>query len=349
MSAYHSLKVADVRRETADAVSIAFEVPSALTANFKFDAGQYITIKYTNQGEEIRRSYSICSSPNSSELRVAVKAIPNGIFSQYATQTLKAGDFLEISEPEGNFTFTPHANETRNYAAFAAGSGITPILSIVYSVLESEPNATFVLVYGNKTPNDAIFNEELLRLQKEFTGRFFLHSVYSKANVEHAIFGRIDASTINFVLKNKYNHLEFNKYYLCGPEEMINTVSAVLKSHNVKEKDIRFELFLSTAPAATVNTGEGNTKITVLVDDEETTFEMPKKMSLLEASLKQGVDAPYSCQGGICSSCICRVTVGSAVMKKNQILTESEIAQGLILSCQAYPTSDEIYIDFDDV
>lgn len=349
MSAYHLLKVTDVRRETPDAVSIAFDVPEELTTDYTFEAGQYITIKYVHNGEEIRRSYSICSSPNSGELRVAVKAIPSGAFSQYATKQLKVGENLEVSQPEGNFTFTPHANETRNYAAFAAGSGITPIMSIIYSVLESEPNATFVLAYGNRTPGDTIFHDELLRLQNEYTGRFFVHFIYSRAEEDSALFGRIDASTINFIVKNKYNYLNFNKFYLCGPEEMITICSDVLKANNVKEKDIRFELFLSTSKAADIKTGEGQTKITVLVDDEETTFEMPKKITLLDAALKQGVDAPYSCQGGICSSCICRVTVGSAVMKKNQILTESEIAEGLVLSCQAYPTSDEIYIDFDDV
>ena len=222
-------------------------------------------------------------------------------------------------------------------------------MSILKSVLENEPNSTFVLVYGNKSPEETIFHQELHDLQLKYVGRLFVHFVYSNSN-SGDLFGRIDKSAVNFILNNKHKEKEFDKFYLCGPEEMINLVSNVLKEHNVAEKDIKFELF-STSTAENTNVGNqsGHTKITIMVDDEETTFEMSQKQTVLEAALKQGIDAPYSCQGGICSSCLARITNGSAEMKKNSILTDGEVAEGLILTCQAHPTSAEIYVDFDDV
>jgi ring-1,2-phenylacetyl-CoA epoxidase subunit PaaE len=277
--------------------------------------------------------------------------VKSGNFSKFANENLKAGDILEVSQPEGRFTFEPNNEKQKNYAAFAAGSGITPVISILKSVLESEPKSTFVLVYGNKTPEETIFHNELHELQLKYTGRFFVHYVYSQVKKGDEIFGRIDKSAVNYVLNNKHKEKEFDKFYLCGPEEMINLVTNVLKEHNIADKNIKFELFsTSTANENTAaESHSGHTKITVMVDDEETTFEMSQKQTVLEAALKQGIDAPYSCQGGICSSCLARITSGSAEMKKNSILTDGEIAEGLILTCQAHPTSAEIYVDYDDV
>ena len=350
MSSFFKLSIKEVRRETKEAVSVAFNVPSELKPNYKFTAGQYITLKLTLDGQEIRRAYSICSSPEGGELRIAIKSVSVGAFSTFANSTLKAGDIIEVGEPEGKFTFEPDATRQKNYAAFAAGSGITPVMGILKTVLENEPLSTFVLVYGNKTPEHAIFHEELHELQRKYTGRFFVHFVYSQAKVDGELFGRIERSTVNFVLNNKHKELDFDKFYLCGPEGMINTVAEVLKEHNVKEKDIKFELFFAPAAEKPIDVAlNGHTKITVWVDGDETTFEMSQKQTLLEAALKQGIDAPYSCQGGICSSCLARITTGSAEMKKNSILTDGEIAEGLILTCQAHPTSSEIVVDYDDV
>lgn len=350
MSSFYKLNIKEVKRETQDAVSVLFNIPTALQPNYTFKPGQYVTLKLTLDGQEIRRAYSICSSPESGELRIAVKSVNQGVFSQFANKVLKAGDLLEVGHPEGNFTFEPNPERQKNYAAFAAGSGITPVMSIIKTVLKGEPKSTFVLIYGNKTPENTIFHQELHDLQLQFVGRFFVHFVYSQAKIENELFGRIERSTVNFVLNNKYKTLEFDKFYLCGPEEMINTVNDVLKEHNIPEKNIKFELFTTSAKENTISESlEGHTKITVLVDDEETTFEMSQKQTLLDAALKQGLDAPYSCQGGICSSCLARVTTGSAEMKKNSILTDGEIAQGLVLTCQAHPTSSEIYVDYDDV
>lgn len=350
MPSFLKLIIKEVRRETAAAVSILFNVPEELKSNYTFVAGQYINLRLTLDNKELRRAYSICSSPESGELRIAVKAVKNGVFSQFATTKLKAGDVLEVGKPEGKFTFEPDPERQKNYAAFVAGSGITPVLSILKSVLKSEPKSSFALVYGNKTVEDTIFHQELHDLQLQYVGRLFVHYVYSQAKAENALFGRIDKSAVNYVLNNKHKELEFDKFYLCGPEEMINTVSGILKEKNVKESAIKFELFTSSTQENKIDTSlEGHSKITVLVDDEEVSFEMSQKQTILDAALKQGIDAPYSCQGGICSSCLARVTSGTAEMKKNSILTDKEIADGLILTCQAHPTSESIYVDYDDV
>ena len=350
MPSFLKLIIKEVKRETADAVSILFNVPEELKLDYKFIAGQYVNLKLTLDNQEIRRAYSICSAPESGELRIAVKAVKNGLFSQFANTKLKAGDVLEVGQPEGKFTFEPDSERQKNYAAFVAGSGITPVLSIIKSILKSEPKSSFVLVYGNRTPEDAIFYQELHDLQLQYVGRFFVHFVFSQAKAENALFGRIEKSAVNFVLNNKHKELEFDKFYLCGPEEMINTVSAILKEKNVKDSAIKFELFTSSSQEHEIKTSlEGHTKITVLVDDDEVSFEMSQKQTILDAALKQGIDAPYSCQGGICSSCLARVTSGTAEMTKNSILTDKEIASGLILTCQAHPTSESIYVDYDDV
>ena len=351
MSSFYKLQIKEVKHETVNAISVTFNIPAQLKSAYQFTAGQYVNLKLTLDGEEIRRAYSICSSPNSDDLRIAIKSVKHGHFSKFANENLKVGDILEVGQPEGKFTFEPSSERLKNYAGFVAGSGITPVMSILKSVLESEPKSSFILVYGNKSPEETVFHNELHELQLKYVGRFFVHYVFSQAKSDGALFGRIDKSIVNFVLNNKHKEKEFDKFYLCGPEEMINLVTNTLKEHHVAEKNIKFELF-STSTAnenASAESHTGHTKITVMVDDEETTFEMSQKQTVLEAALKQGIDAPYSCQGGICSSCLARIKNGTVEMKKNSILTDSEIAEGLILTCQAHPTSAEIYVDYDDV
>ena len=350
MSSFYKLNISEVKRETPEAVSIVFNVPLEFQDFYRFAAGQYINLKLTIDGEEIRRAYSLCSSPKSGELRIAVKAVKNGRFSKFANEQLKVGNTIEIGTPEGKFTFEPKEDRQKNYMAFAAGSGITPILSIIKTVLLEEPLSTIVLVYGNKSIQETIFHDELLTLQQHHLGRFFVHFVYSQTKIDDAVFGRIDKSVVNFVLNTKHAEKSFDKFFLCGPEQMINVVSDVLKEKNISESAIKFELFTPSASENTVDISTTEyTKITVLVDGDLATFEMSPKQNLLEAALKQGLDAPYSCQGGICSSCLARITKGSAVMKKNSILTDGEIAEGLVLTCQAHPTSSEIFVDYDDV
>ena len=351
MSSFHKLQIKEVIQETDNAVSIVFHVPAELQSLYQFLAGQYVNLKLTLDGQEIRRAYSVCSSPKSGELRIAIKSVQDGHFSKFANANLRAGDFLDVSKPEGKFIFEPDNEKQKNYAGFAAGSGITPVMSILKSVLESEPKSTFVLVYGNKSPKETIFHNELHELQLKYVGRFFVHYVFSQAKAEGELFGRIDKSTVNFVLNNKHKEKAFDKFYLCGPEAMINLVSSVLKEENISETDIKFELFSSssTKESIQIESNSGTSKIEMMVDDTLTTFQMSQKQTILEAALKQGIDAPYSCQGGICCSCLARIKKGTAEMKKNSVLTDNEIAEGLILTCQAYPTSDDVYVDYDDV
>ena len=350
MSTFYRLSIKKVIKETPKAVSLVFNVADELKDFFKFIAGQYVTLKLTLDGEEIRRAYSISSSPKSGELKVSIKAIENGYFSVFANSKLEESHVLGVSIPEGKFTFEPKADRQKNYMAFAAGSGITPIFSILQSVLEEEPLSSFVLVYGNKSVEDTMFYNQLESLEQKYIGRFFIQYVFSQSNSDKSLFGRIDKSTVNFILKSKHPEMEFSKFYLCGPEEMINLVSDTLKENNVSDTDIKYELFsTSNTEDNQFKKLEGQTQISILVDGEETSFEMSQKQTLLEAAIKKGLDVPYSCQGGVCSSCICKITEGAATMKKNQILNDAEVAEGLTLACQAYPTTGVIKIDFDDV
>jgi len=347
MATFHKINIQEVIKETANAVSLVFKIPGNLKSKFAFHAGQYVTLKKTINGKEVRRAYSICSSPTDSFLKVAIKAVENGVFSNYATTELKAENFIEVSEPEGKFVLQPKPK--KNYIAFAAGSGITPILSMVKDVLASEPTSTFTLIYGNKTFEDTIFKEQLDALEEANTDNFNLHYICSREQQEDTLFGRIDKGHTNFFL-NKYADIEFDSAYICGPEAMINEVSETLKERNFTAENIYFELFTTTLNEAAVSEiKEGFTEVTVLLDDEETTFTMQQTDDILAASLRNNLDAPYSCQGGVCSSCLCKVTEGKAVMVKNSILTDSEIEEGLVLACQAYPTTSSIKIDFDDV
>lgn len=354
MAAFHNLKIKSITRETKDCVTLLFDVPEHLKGDFKFTAGQYITLKTTINGEEIRRDYSLCSSPKSGDLKVAVKAVENGLFSNFANTQLKENDSLDVATPNGRFTFSPIPNAKRVVAAFAAGSGITPILSIAKTALEEENESEFILMYGNKSIKDTIFFEELKALHERFKDRFHLQFLFSRTQENDALFGRIEKSTVNLILKNRYKDITIDAFYICGPNQMITTVKDTLLGHNIDENRIHFELFTPTATDEIIadvidDVLDGETKITVVVDDEETTFTMPQQKSILDAALEEDLDAPYSCQGGICSSCLARVTEGSATMQKNNILTEDEISEGLILTCQAYPTSNTLKVDFDDV
>ena len=346
MAQFHNLIIKNIKKETDQAVSITFNIPKNLISEFQYIAGQYLTIKKELGGKELRRAYSICSEPNSGELKVAVKSVENGTFSVYATTLLKQGDILEVSKPEGRFILEPQHD--KNYLAFAAGSGITPIMSMLKTALKT--NSTFTLVYGNKTLEDTIFKEELDLLKTQYPDTFNLEYVYSRKNLDNSLFGRIDTGTVNYFTKNVYKYLTFDKVFLCGPEEMIHLVTEALVGNNISKENIYFELFSTPVESGEkLDIADGNSEITILLDDETTTFQMSQKQPILNAALDQELDAPYSCQGGVCSSCLGRVTHGEAIMEKNSILTESEVEEGLILTCQAHPTTPRITIDFDDV
>lgn len=350
MSAFYPLKIKEVIRETPQTVSLDFIIPEELKSEFSFKAGQYITIKTQVNGKELRRAYSLCSAPGTDNFKVTVKEVPDGQFSVIANNKLKAGDVLEVHPPEGKFIFEPIAGEKpKAYAAFAAGSGITPVLSILKSVLNSEKHSRFILVYGNKSPEETIFFKELLNLQANFPDRLFVEFVYSQCKEENCLYGRIEKSTVNFVLKNKFKKEEFSKFYLCGPEPMIEDIKEVLVENKIPQEKILFELFNTTDDGEIDEKLEGLTELTVTLDDEETVIKMPQNKTVLDAALENDLDAPYSCLGGICSSCVARITEGEAKMKKNSILVDSEIAEGLILTCQAHPTTPNLKVDYDDV
>jgi len=349
MAQFHSLKIKSILRQTDKAVSITLEVPADLKTEYAFTAGQYITLKTVIDTKEVRRDYSLSSSPQSGSLTVTVKEIDGGVFSSHANKQLKTGDVLEVGTPNGRFVYDPKTDSTNTIIAFAAGSGITPIMSIARTVLKSD--STFVLIYGNKSPKETIFHEEILKLKSLHSDRFKVQFVYSETDEEGALFGRIDSGNINYILKNNITVNDSQKFYLCGPEGMIHTVNSILTEKGVEASQILIELFTASAvkPTETTSTNKGKSSITILVDEEETTLEMSQKQTILEVALANDIDVPYSCQGGVCSSCICRVTEGSATMRQNNILTDNEVAEGLILSCQAEPTSTTIKVDFDDI
>ena len=349
MSDFHKLTVASVNSLTPNSVALTFTIPENLKDIFSFTAGQYITIKHTIDGDEVRRAYSISSAPSSGNLTVGIKKVEDGTFSVYANEKIQSGDILEVMPPEGRFIFEANGS-IQHIAAFAAGSGITPIMSIAQTVLEANDTNTFVLVYGNQKPQETMFFNSIQELKETYGERLFVQYVYSKVSEPDCLFGRIETSTVNLILKNKFKDVSFNGFYLCGPEAMINTVSNTLKTNSISEDKIHFELFTASEADDTITENlDGKTKIEVLVDDETFSFEMDQKTLILDAVLKEDIDAPYSCQGGVCSSCIAKVTEGKAEMVKNQILTDSEVAEGLILTCQAHAITPTIKVDYDDV
>lgn len=348
MSEFHALTVAAVEPLTPNAVALTFEIPEALRETYAFQAGQYITIKYRQNGRELRRAYSISCSPSSGKVTVGIKKMPNGTFSVHANENLKAGDVLEVVPPEGRFVYSGEGPQA--IAAFAAGSGITPIMSIAQTVLEGHPQNRFVLVFGNRSPEETMYAAAIEELQQKYTDRFFVQHIYSRAQAEGALYGHIEKSTVNFILKNKFKDIPFDSYYLCGPGEMIQRVCDTLKESGIPEDRTHFELFTSEDTEDTLAEElQGKTRVTVVLEDEQHELVMDRKQLVLDAVLNHQIDAPYSCQGGICSSCIARIVEGKAEMVKNQILTDGEVAEGLILTCQAHPLTPTLKVDYDDV
>ena len=341
------LKVKTIHQETADAISLVFDVPQEEKENFQFEAGQYITINTTLEGKKLKRAYSLCTAPYENKLQVVIKRIAGGTFSVYATEKIKVGDAFEIGSPEGRFMLKTNAGNSKNYLGFAAGSGITPLFSMLKAVLHNEPESTFTLVYGNKAPKDTIFFKKLNELAAS-NPRFKLQYVFSQSNETDALFGRIDASIVNLMLRKG----NYDAYYICGPEAMTHTIKDTLIAKNHSEDSIHYELFSSKTEAANQKANMALTDdvaLTVVLDDETETVTMNPKDTILKGALAHNIDAPYSCQGGICSSCICKVTEGKVKLLKNEILTDAELADGLTLACQAIPETAVVTINFDDL
>ena len=353
MSQFHTLTVAKITKQTADTVSVSFHIPTELASTFNYVPGQYLTFKLTINGKEERRSYSLCSSPYSDELpEVAVKKVANGLVSTYINEVLKEGDTLEVMPPQGNFVIEPVAGNAKNYVSFAAGSGITPILSMLKAVLAKEPNSKFTLIYGNKTKDSCIFQKELTAIDSP---NFNLISIYSReATGDSLTEGRIDNDRVAAIFKNNLDLLKADGFYMCGPEEMIAAVGESLKLFGVSKEKVHFELFTtpvfleSDAPVVTSDF-EGDARVKVIYDDEEVEFVLNSKgKTILDAAMQNDVDVPFSCKGAVCCTCKALVTEGKATMDANYSLSDKEVAQGYILTCQAHPASAIVVVDYDE-
>jgi len=358
---FHTLSVKHVKRETPEAVSVTFDVPAALQADYQFTQGQSIAIKHTINGQEVRRSYSICSSPLDGELKVGIKQITNGLFSTYANTVLKAGDQLEVMTPTGHFYTDLNADNQKQYLGIAAGSGITPLMSIIKTTLIKEPKSQFTLVYGNRNTGSILFLEDLEALKNQFVDRFNVLYVLSQEAVDVAILnGRIDAAKAQMLTEQNLIQIQtIDEAFLCGPESMIMDLKAYLSDKGLSSKQIHFELFTSPSTTQAANTSQSqvqaqsdnqgpSAKVSVKVDGLTYQIDLPYNgETILDAALKKGADLPFACKGGVCCTCRAKVTQGSVSMDMNFSLEDDEVEKGYILTCQAHPTSEEVFVDFD--
>ena len=346
MPTFHPFKVSEIERTTADAVVVSFEIPYHLKSTYSFISGQYVSFETEINGVRVRRSYSLCSTPDQPILSVGVKEVPKGVFSSYINQSLRVGDSLNISPPEGRF-FYDSPNENHSILAIAAGSGITPIFSILNSFLMNNKFGVFTLIYGNKNPGQTMFYKELKTLEEKHPEQLKIFWVFSQSNEEGAFFGRIDDSVINFVLNNQQKLPDHS--FLCGPEPMIFENKKHLINRGVSEQAINYELFKANSEIKEIEKNTNKGHFTLTCDDVTHHLKLVPNKTLLDIALNSKIEVPYSCQGGVCSSCIARVKEGTASMLTNQILTDSEVKEGLVLSCQAVAQSESIYLDYDDV
>jgi phenylacetate-CoA oxygenase/reductase, PaaK subunit len=355
---FHRLKVREIRKETPECISIAFEIPDSLKEEFAFRQGQNVTLRTTIDGEEVRRSYSICTSPLDNELRVAVKQAPFGRFSTWANEHLKPGDVLDVMVPTGKFYTELNPAHKKHYLAFAAGSGITPIISIIKTTLATEPGSTFTLVYGNRNRNSIIFKEELEALKNRYIDRFAVHYILSREKTDAPVnYGRINADKLNQLGEKLINFHTADEVFICGPEEMIFSVKKYLEEKGINSRNIHFELFTTPGQSSamrhtqlsTATTVEEKTsKVTIKLDGVTFGFDLPfNGDTILEAALKQGADLPYSCKGGVCSTCKARLVEGAVDMEVHYALEQEEIDEGYILTCQSHPRTEKVVVDFD--
>jgi ring-1,2-phenylacetyl-CoA epoxidase subunit PaaE len=357
--AFHQLKVADVRRETPEAVSVAFAVPPALADDYRFAPGQHLTLRTTLDGAECRRSYSICTAPGDGELRVAVKKVADGRFSTWINEALKPGDAIEVMTPQGRFGLAPDPAAARTYLAIAAGSGITPVMSLARTLLAREPRAEFVLIYGNRTSQSIIFKDALDDLKDRFLERFTVHHVLSREQQELPLLnGRIDADKIEALIGAIAPASEIDHVFLCGPGDLIEASKVTLARLGVPAKRIHVEYFSAdgapvpprppvrrevagdTEPIATAQlTLQGAVHVIAMRAGE----------TIVDAGLRHGLDMPYSCRGGMCCTCRAMLTEGEVAMDLNYSLEPWELEAGYVLTCQSHPKTPRVGVDYDHV
>ncbi|NBR14570.1 MAG: phenylacetic acid degradation protein [Flavobacteriales bacterium] len=351
---FHNLTVKDIRKETRDTVSISFLIPEELELDYHFESGQYLTLKTSINNEEVRRSYSLCSSPFEKEWRVAVKQIENGVFSTYANKVLKIGDKLDVMTPAGNFKVTTGTNK-KSYVLFAAGSGITPVFSIAKTILEDE-NGDVTLFYGNKGFHGIIFREELEALKNKYLDRLRVIHIFSRESPGNKIQkGRINkekcGDLYNAFLKNQ----NIDEVFICGPEDMILNIRESLIENGVESSKIHFELFATNIKKEKKIEVIGKespsfaSKVQIIVDGDTIDFELDSNgLTILDAAQEAGADLPFACKGGVCCTCKAKILEGSAKMDVNYALMPDEVENGYILTCQAHPTSEKLLVSFDD-
>ena len=353
MEKFYSVNIAKINKETPDSVSISFNIDHNYKDHFQYIPGQYLVLKANIKGVECRRSYSICSSKNEL-LTVAVKRVENGIMSTYLNEELKVGDQIEIQPPQGNFKLDNIGpSKSRKFVAFAAGSGITPILSIMKELSLNEKDTQFLLFYGNKTNSDVMFNDELNKISNDKIKVKYLFSRQDSHDLMY--YGRIDEAKAKELLKSEMSYLNADAFYLCGPEQMIFSIKKVLESFGVDSSKINFELFSTPVHEKSIkeindesNDFDGESKVTVIYDDEEVEFSLYKNGdTILDAAMDNDLDVPFSCKGAVCCTCRAKVKLGKVTMDANYALSDQEVEDGYILTCQSHPNSEKVIIDFD--
>ena len=350
---FHPLRVTEISPLTDDSVAVTFDVPAELTSTFDFLPGHHVTMRAEIEGEDVRRSYSICSNANAGKLRVGVKRLPGGVFSNWAIERLQAGDVVEVMAPVGEFTIDPDPGFVGHRVAIAAGSGITPVLSLISTTLESEPGASWTLLYGNRTANSIMFLEELEGLKDRYPDRFqLLHFLSQEGSDLPLLSGRIDDAKIRLVHEQLLSGQKVDSWYLCGPYDMVMSARATLGDIGVDQGRIHDELFFagpldeSTLPPEPPP-GEGSVDLTVILDGRAVQTRMSPETSVLDAALRVRSELPFSCKGGMCASCKGRIEEGEVRMDKNYALVDTELEAGYVLTCQSHPVTDRVVVRYD--
>ena len=347
---FHSLNIKEVIQETADTVSLSFDIPANLKKEFAYKPGQYITLKFIINDKEERRSYSMSSAPFENHLKVSVKKVENGIVSNHICAILKTGDQVEVSPPEGRFYHAIDEEKSNSIYLIGAGSGITPLMSILKTVLEQEPKSYVFLLYGNKDQDHIIFKNELAELEQKYKGQLFTEHVLSRANIWTGLKGRINETNLN-AFKEKYPPRSFHEvYYICGPGDMIETASKILEAQGVDSKKINREFFTSanTVESDVSDAPAKSGVITVHLNGEQIELENNGKM-ITQQLMDAGHDAPFSCSSGACATCMCKVIQGNVEMEACYALDDEEVEDGFVLACQSKMTSDALEITFDNL
>lgn len=350
---FHPLKVAEIRQETPDAVSLRFDVPTELADDYRFVQGQHLTLKASLNGEEVRRSYSICAGVDDGELRVAIKKVPGGRFSNWANSQIQVGDLIEVMTPEGRFHTPLDASASRHYVAFAAGSGITPVLSLIKTTLKAEPDSRFTLIYSNRRQSSVMFGETLEDIKNRYLSRFVMYNLFSREEQEVDLFnGRLDQARVQAFLETLVPADTVDAAFICGPGQMIDEVEAGLLAAGLAPGQIHLERFgvPEAGPAHHVEAGDApHARLTIIADGLKREMDYrAEDRSILDVALAAGMDLPYSCKGGVCCTCRARVVEGRVRMDKNYTLEQPDIDAGFVLTCQAHPLTERVVISFDE-